>query len=569
MQPDGTLDSSPVPVEPPDPSDSGPSYWLARTIWALGEGYAAFRGPDPSFAAFLRRRMELAVDAVERQVLVRYGTYQIIDGERTPAWLIADGADATAEAVLGLAAYVEAGGSDRARTVMRQLADGIAQLSGGNARQWPFGAVRPWALSRSVWHAWASQMPAALARAGTQLHARSLIGPAVRDAALFTPWLLTSGGPDNGRQPTAGDRNQIAYGVDARVQSLLAVAEATGRAGFRRLAGVTAAWFFGANAAGITAYDPAAGTTVDTIEANGTVNRNSGAESTIHALLTMLVLDANPDIAAVARTAGIVERVGTTTVEAETATPAGGATVVTPPSSWTGEAAWSGAAYASVPAGGSVSWRLAASDQARLVLPVIDLQPGNGASTVWMSGERRLGRIRSGDIGPQGASPAPGALLPVALPTVLPAAATRLSTRGTRGTTSVDAVMLEPMVSRLLLGVGTHGTALLRSAARSPRRVAVAVPGSGPSVIEVYDVAGRLRARYDDPGGDVSALVLPSGFTVVRRSGSASCRGPGGGSRIAAGPRGATPLGRPGTRTGRLWRPAGSPPPTPWMRSRL
>ena len=43
MQPDGTLNPSPTPVELPDPSDSGESYWLARTIWALGEGYAAFR----------------------------------------------------------------------------------------------------------------------------------------------------------------------------------------------------------------------------------------------------------------------------------------------------------------------------------------------------------------------------------------------------------------------------------------------------------------------------------------------------------------------------------------------
>ena len=50
MQPDGTLNPSPTPTEEPDPSDSGPSYWLARTIWALGEGYAAFRGADPAFA---------------------------------------------------------------------------------------------------------------------------------------------------------------------------------------------------------------------------------------------------------------------------------------------------------------------------------------------------------------------------------------------------------------------------------------------------------------------------------------------------------------------------------------
>ncbi|MEO7447272.1 MAG: hypothetical protein ABI336_03265, partial [Humibacillus sp.] len=40
MQPDGTLNRSAEPVELPDPSDSDASFWLARTVWALGEGYA-------------------------------------------------------------------------------------------------------------------------------------------------------------------------------------------------------------------------------------------------------------------------------------------------------------------------------------------------------------------------------------------------------------------------------------------------------------------------------------------------------------------------------------------------
>ena len=53
LQPDGTLNPSAEPVEQPDPSDSGASYWLARTVWALGEGYAAFAEDDPAFAAFL------------------------------------------------------------------------------------------------------------------------------------------------------------------------------------------------------------------------------------------------------------------------------------------------------------------------------------------------------------------------------------------------------------------------------------------------------------------------------------------------------------------------------------
>ena len=110
MQPDGTLNPSPTPVELPDPSDSDESYWLARTIWALGEGYADFRDADPTFAAFLKDRLDLSIAALQRQTLSRYGSYLQIDGRTTPAWLVVDGADASAEAVLGLAAYVEAGG---------------------------------------------------------------------------------------------------------------------------------------------------------------------------------------------------------------------------------------------------------------------------------------------------------------------------------------------------------------------------------------------------------------------------------------------------------------------------
>jgi hypothetical protein len=498
-QPDGTLNPSPTPVELPDPSDSGASYWLARSLWALGEGYAAFRTADPAFARFLRDRMELAVGALQRQVLVRYGTYQNVDGVRTPAWLIVDGADASAEAVLGLASYVDAGGSARARTALRQLSEGIARMSTGDAQHYPFGAVRPWALSRSQWHAWASQMPAALARAGVVLHDRALIVPAVKDSATFTPWLLTSDGPDNGIQPTATDRTQIAYGIDSRTQSLLATSAATGSVGFRRLAGLTAAWFFGANRAGVAAYDPATGTTVDGIAPDGTINRNSGAESTIHALLTMLALDAHPDVRAVAESsASLGARVGTTKVEAESGTLAGGSAVVTPESSWTGESQWSGS-YVTVPSGGTLALSVPAADQPRLVLPVVNLEYGSRAATVWSS----LGTVRTGAVGPQGTSPAPGALLPVTLPRQLPAGATALTATGRGGTTQVDAVLLEPLVSSLTQG----STTLLRSAATTPRVSRVA-----PSTIEVYDASGRLRARTT---GTI-ALVLPGGFTIAR-----------------------------------------------------
>ena len=110
--------------------------------------------------------------------------------------------------------------------------------------------------------------------------------------------MLTSGGPDNGRLPTppTAPRSPTA---STRGCSPCSPAQRRGR----QLAGLTAAWFFGANAAGAPTYDPATGVTVDGVAPDGTVNRNSGAESTIHGLLPMLALDAHPAAAKVAQVA--------------------------------------------------------------------------------------------------------------------------------------------------------------------------------------------------------------------------------------------------------------------------
>ncbi len=520
MQTDGTFNPSPSIKELPDPSDSDESYWLARTVWALGEGYAAFRDSDPAFAAFLRDRLDLSIAAVQDQTLTRYRSFINIDGESTPAWLIVDGGDATAEAVLGLSAYVAAGGSDAAVDTLEKLAEGLALLSGGDADSWPFGAVRPWALSRSIWHGWGSQMPAALARASTTLGDPDLVAPAVLDSATFDPWLLTSGGPDNGRLPSRIDRSQIAYGVDSRLQSLLATAEVTGSAGMRRLAGMVAAWYFGANASNQPAYDPSTGRTVDGVEGNGNRNLNAGAESTIHGLLSMLALDANPDVAELAASSGtIVEREGNRTVQVEGGALTGGAHTVKPASAWTGESYYEGDHYAAIPDGGSASVDVG-TGPARLI-PVVDLEHGSTAVTTFSAGGTVLGQVSSGAVGEQGGSPAPGALLPVTVEGPLAAGqqtVTATTTAEGDDEARLDALMVEPLVSRLVLQGGNRGIALLRSSATTDQQTTVDVPGTSPARVEVYDGRGRrVSHAVVRTGGAVNVVVVAGGFTVVRR----------------------------------------------------
>lgn len=514
MQPDGDLNPSGKPAELPDPSDSGPSYWLARGTWALGEGYAAFRRTDPAFARFLQQRLSLAVSALDRQVLTRYGRYRVADGHRVPAWLIVNGADASAEAVLGLSAYVGADPSDQvARRALGELSEGVAAMGSADRTVWPYGAIRPWAESGSIWHAWSSQMSAALARASTTLARPALLRAAVTETNSLDPTLITSGGPDNGWSPTPVDRTQIAYGVDSRVQSLLTVADATGAGGLDELAGLTASWYFGTNASGTPVYDPATGVTFDGVAPDGTVNRNSGAESTIHGLLSMLALDAHPAVAKRARTTtAVVSRRGLVVVQGEDATSTTGS-VRTPASASSGEWQWSGGKFLRLTTGQRAALALPAGLPRSTAEPVVKQREHGRAASLWWAGPARtpLGNLVH-RAGPQGITAVPGSLLPQRLRRTLPQGATRLGVYAV-GQVDLDAVLLRPLVGRAVFDAGGRHVELLASASPKDSRVSVGTPGH-ETVVSVYDRSGHRVGRRSVLG-QRTVTIPAQGYAVL------------------------------------------------------
>jgi hypothetical protein len=144
------------------------------------------------------------------------------------------------------------------------------------------------------------------------------------------------------------------------------------------------------------------------------------------------------------------------------------------------------------------------------VLPVVDLQPGSTAVTTFRSGSRVLGVVRSGDIGVQGVSSAPGALLPVTLQAALPAGAAII--------TATTTAMIEPLVSRYVLGGGGHGSALLRGASRITENTTVASPAKGAAVIDAHNGSGHLALGKEASNATtVPVAVRAEGFTIVRR----------------------------------------------------
>jgi hypothetical protein len=427
--------------------------------------------------------------------------------------LIADGADASAEAVLGLAAYVGAEPDDTAaRDALAKLSEGIAAMGAGDIRSWPYGAILPWAQSRSMWHGWGSQMPAALAEASVTLGDSTLLDPAVTDAASFTPTLLTASGPDNGWFPTPTERVQIAYGADSRLQSLLAVADASGQQGFEDLAVFMASWYFGTNLSGEPMYDPATGVTFDGVQPDGAINHNAGAESTIHGLLSMLALDSHPEVRERAQVlTSVGDRDGLRIVEAEHAVATDG-TIAEPDSAWTGESLWSGD-YLELSSGQNALFDLGPAAGARLVEPVSWLaDERRPARSLWRTDRRQLGNLKH-SVGGQGITAAPGALLPLSLNSAVPAGNEEISVVSIGGTVALDALIVRPEISRLALAGDGVAAELVHSASRTGQLVTVGHPGA-VAVVRSYDASGALVAEQTIEGS-ARITLKPGGFAAI------------------------------------------------------
>jgi multiple sugar transport system substrate-binding protein len=274
------------------------SYWAARSIWALGEAVRVLGPRDSTLLKTLHPVLDRAVSRMGRE----------IDAGR----LIGESTTATAEGLLGLLAVQSvaqspAGDSLASRAdqlkPIAALATRTAQLlaahSEGGKTTAPWGAY----VDRrdAPWHAWGARAPQALALAGKALGRPEFVAAARKEAdGLWARFLIAGGIPSLvATDGTATWYPQIAYGVSPIVEGYLALAEATGERRYAVFAGLAASWLLGANPAGISMYDAKNGRTFDGIDGKSKdkVNRNSGAESTIEALLALESVASNPDAA--------------------------------------------------------------------------------------------------------------------------------------------------------------------------------------------------------------------------------------------------------------------------------
>jgi hypothetical protein len=274
------------------------TWWAMRGLWALGEGVRVFDKVDVNYADTLAQAY-LKTEGALANSLGNYGEMTTLHGFEIPAWIPGGEANVAAIGLLGLSAYYSARPNEMTADVITKIAEGLAMYRLGTDTEYPFGAHPARANAPGYWHNWGAHVPHALVMAGIALDQPDWIESARISADSFLLRQLVIE-PFRHMGVTPYRLEQIAYGTNMLVQTYAALYHATGDVTYAHYAGLAGSWYFGNNMANTPMYDPETGRGFDGINGpvSWRVNRNSGAESTIEALMSMSALaqiaDAQP-----------------------------------------------------------------------------------------------------------------------------------------------------------------------------------------------------------------------------------------------------------------------------------
>ena len=278
-------------------------WWSWRALYTLAEAAPVIKTKNPLLADKIDAALTKFIAKIKTdQVPIPQNT-KIAAGITVPQWLPAgSGTDQASIIILGLVLYASTHNDAVLTAYIKKLADGIAMMQQGDATHFPYGAILSW---ENTWHAYAADQAYALMVAGTFLNDVSYTTKGMVMTDYFIPFLLSNGMKssfvveNNGsgiKLASEKSFEQIAYGIRPLVSAAAAAYRITNQDKYADMAGHLAAWFFGANDAGKQMYSPVTGRGFDGIQSGASINVNSGAESTIEALLSMEVVEQYPAI---------------------------------------------------------------------------------------------------------------------------------------------------------------------------------------------------------------------------------------------------------------------------------
>lgn len=276
-----------------------PDWWSWRAVWALSETYKLFSKTDTTFSNRLYQSMNRLFAAIKRNLPLKK-SFKNIGGFEKPTWLQAEtGADQSSILVLSLVNYLKINKDPVLLGYLKDLCDGIILTQNTDKGNFPYGAFLSW---ENTWHAYGNLQSYALLKAYQLTRIEKYKSAALFEINNFYPFLIKKNFLNYFTikkidTKTAIDEceqfSQIAYGIRPMIFASLEAAKVTGKQSYAKLAGEIGLWFFGKNVAGQEMYNINTGLCYDGINSEKELNKNSGAESTIETLLSLLALTQN------------------------------------------------------------------------------------------------------------------------------------------------------------------------------------------------------------------------------------------------------------------------------------
>jgi hypothetical protein len=284
---------------------NAPEWWSWRALQALTEAGPVIKIKNPDLGVKIDESIVKLVNAIKSDQVNIPQTTKVVSGITVPQWLPAgSGTDQAALIILGLIPYATANNDAVITAYIKKLADGIAMMQQGDALHFPYDAFLSW---ENTWHAYGNDQAYALLKAGVYLNDPSYTAKGLAEVDNFYPWLLQNGYKSSFVVAKTGSDvqlvseksyEQIAYGIRPMVFAAIEAYKITNQDKYADLAGHLCAWFLGANVTGKNMYSITTGRCFDAITSASTININSGAESTIEALLALERVESYPAVLA-------------------------------------------------------------------------------------------------------------------------------------------------------------------------------------------------------------------------------------------------------------------------------
>lgn len=272
------------------------SWWSWRALWSLSESYPLFKEKDEKFAAEMISSIQIIVDNIKNDFPKTFSTKQI-EGQIKPDWLPYETAsDQATLVIMGLTNYIKIVDDAKVKEIISKLCEGIIMMQAGDKDQFPHFAFLSW---ENNWHGWGNLQSYALLNAGQTLKRNDLIDAALKEIEHYYTYLIKNGfvaefALYENKEPEITKYPLIAYEIRPAVYASIKAYQITGEDKYARISVDLSDWLLGSNKDKIVMYNKETGRCFDGIIDEGSVNRNSGAESTIEALLAFQAIESFP-----------------------------------------------------------------------------------------------------------------------------------------------------------------------------------------------------------------------------------------------------------------------------------